>query len=67
MTMRRVLNVAWTLVIEGLDEEGVKTVRAWLNAKPKTPAELAEEARRKRAAENRAAITDLSRAFSLAR
>jgi hypothetical protein len=65
MTMRRVLNVAWALAIEGLEPEGIEKVRSWLHEKPKSAMELAEEERKRKAAENKASISNLSHAFSL--
>ena len=67
MTLRRVLNVAWALAVEGLEPEGVEKLRDWLHEQPKTPEQLKEEERKKRAAQNKAAVADLTRAFQLGR
>lgn len=65
MSLRRVLNVAWAVVIDGLDPEGVAKLRAVINANPKTAAEQAEEERKRKAQENKASISGLSQAFAL--
>jgi hypothetical protein len=67
MTIRRVLNVAWALAVEGLEPEGVEKLLGWLHEKPKTPEQIAEDERKEKAAQNRAAVADLSRAFALGR
>jgi hypothetical protein len=65
MSMRRVLNVAWTLACEGLDANGVKDLRSWVYADPENEKAQQEEERKRRARENQSAVTDLAGLFSM--
>lgn len=65
--MRTLLNVSWQLLKEGLEPEAAEEMRKWLEQPPLTPEQEAAAERRRKAAENRAAFSDLSSAFGKGR